>query len=194
MKVEIVYPIYGQALPTNHNYQLYSSLCSWNAQVKEFDWQLKTINGFSDHQGKIHLGSDSTLAIRCNVKDLAAWMDLQEVELGVNSYRLKVGQADIKMLTGSPCLRSRMVTIKHQGKFGNLAKQQFRDCLLYKLFELGIRCDVKVEEYRKIEVSHRSVFGYGVRLTGLNKESSKLIQELGLGGRKRMGCGYFEPK
>jgi len=35
--------------------------------------------------------------------------------------------------------------------------------------------------------------GYAVRVSGLSDEDSLKLQERGLGGKRRMGCGVFVP-
>jgi CRISPR-associated protein Cas6 len=42
-----------------------------------------------------------------------------------------------------------------------------------------------------ITIDGRRVVGFSVRVSGLSNEASLLIQEQGIGGRRKMGCGVF---
>jgi CRISPR-associated protein Cas6 len=46
---------------------------------------------------------------------------------------------------------------------------------------------------RVLKVREKRVVGYALRVTGLTAEESIRLQEEGLGGRRRMGCGVFAP-
>ena len=44
-----------------------------------------------------------------------------------------------------------------------------------------------------IQIKDKSIVGYALRVVGLTAEESIRLQETGLGGRRRMGCGVFLP-
>ena len=44
-----------------------------------------------------------------------------------------------------------------------------------------------------MDVKGYTVVGYSVRLSGLSEADSVLIQECGLGGKRKMGAGVFVP-
>lgn len=46
---------------------------------------------------------------------------------------------------------------------------------------------------RVLRVKDKKVVGYSLRVLGLTAEESIRLQEQGLGGRRRMGCGVFVP-
>ena len=46
---------------------------------------------------------------------------------------------------------------------------------------------------RRVTVAGRRIVGYSVRVSGLSAEESLALQEKGLGGKRRMGCGVFRP-
>jgi len=44
-----------------------------------------------------------------------------------------------------------------------------------------------------LRIKGQQVVGFSVQLTGLTAEESVTVQEHGLGGRRKMGCGFFVP-
>ena len=44
-----------------------------------------------------------------------------------------------------------------------------------------------------LRIKGKRIVGYALQVAGLNAEESVRLQELGLGGRRRMGCGFFVP-
>ena len=50
------------------------------------------------------------------------------------------------------------------------------------------------EPHRKVlRIKGRRIIGYPLQIAGLTAEESLRLQEDGLGGRTRMGCGFFTP-
>lgn len=46
---------------------------------------------------------------------------------------------------------------------------------------------------RVVRIKSRAIVGYSLIVSGLSAEHSLRLQELGLGGRGRIGCGFFLP-
>ena len=71
---------------------------------------------------------------------------------------------------------------------------------LRQLNDLGIQgtasipMNVEGELDRKaIKIKRYSVIGFGLEVANLSEENSLKLQEHGLGGKRLMGCGIFEP-
>jgi CRISPR-associated protein Cas6 len=58
---------------------------------------------------------------------------------------------------------------------------------------LGISGRMDLCERRTFRVHHKNVVGYSMTISELTAEESVALQENGLGGRRRMGCGMFGP-
>jgi CRISPR-associated protein Cas6 len=46
---------------------------------------------------------------------------------------------------------------------------------------------------RVLRIKEKKVVGFPLRVTGLTAEESITLQEQGVGGRSKMGCGFFLP-
>jgi CRISPR-associated endonuclease/helicase Cas3 len=46
---------------------------------------------------------------------------------------------------------------------------------------------------RVIHIKQQTIVGYAVHVSNLTEEHSLRLQEFGIGGRRRLGCGIFNP-
>jgi CRISPR-associated protein Cas6 len=49
-------------------------------------------------------------------------------------------------------------------------------------------------ERKTLRIKDAAVVGYGVSFADLSPDASLTLQRQGLGGRQRLGCGYFVEK
>jgi CRISPR-associated protein Cas6 len=59
--------------------------------------------------------------------------------------------------------------------------------------ELKVNGECIVGERKTFTIHDKKVVGYSMTINELSDEDSILIQEHGIGGRRKMGCGFFEP-
>jgi CRISPR-associated protein Cas6 len=60
-----------------------------------------------------------------------------------------------------------------------------------QLDAIGIGQSFELRGRRSVTVAGRRVVGYSVRIIGLGADESITLQEKGIGGKRRMGCGVF---
>lgn len=180
----------GDRLRADHNYRLYSALVERMPQLKEQDWALKTINGIPDHQGWVKLGRESWLGIRCDLSLLEQFGTLDGQVLRVGQNLIQLGTLTGQSLQPSPDLQCRMVTIK--SKFScRVEPFEFGVVLGRQLNALGIQTMPTLKERKIVEIHTTKVVGFRVAFSGLKPQESLALQRHGVGGRRRMGCGYF---
>ncbi|MGH9961803.1 MAG: type I-MYXAN CRISPR-associated protein Cas6/Cmx6, partial [Pyrinomonadaceae bacterium] len=106
----------------------------------------------------------------------------------------------------SQTLYSRCVTIKIsevEGKQRGPDLEMFLSAVRKQLAAVGVVGDVHIDSTRDqhglersrrvLHIKDRSVIGYAVSVSGLSDDESVKLQVIGLGGRRRMGCGVFVP-
>ncbi|ODU01992.1 MAG: type I-MYXAN CRISPR-associated protein Cas6/Cmx6 [Planctomycetes bacterium SCN 63-9] len=106
--------------------------------------------------------------------------------LDVGGVAVSLGTPSIRPLRSSPDLRARLVIIKNA-----TCDQSFRASALKQLGLIGVSAAPHVERRGVLHVAGKRVVGYGVSFHGLSDADSLRIQEHGLGGKQRMGCGVF---
>jgi len=60
-------------------------------------------------------------------------------------------------------------------------------------YALGIRGKLGLGRRRVMRIKDKTIVGFQVVVAELTAEESITLQEHGLGGRRRMGCGIFVP-
>ena len=72
-------------------------------------------------------------------------------------------------------------------------QQRFENEISRQMAKLEVKGDCVVGERKTFTIHDKKVVGYPMIINGLTDEDSIVIQEHGLGGRRKMGCGFFEP-
>lgn len=194
--VELSFPVIGQTLPADHGYGLYSAIAHLCPEIHEQEGvSIQTIAGEPDKQGKIYLSRQSQLKVRLpyDPAKLSLVLPLAGQSLTIGSHTIQLGIPQIHPLRPTDKLRSRIVTIK---KFQE--PELFKEAAQRQLDALGIQgtlilpLNEEGEPSRKaIKIKTYSVVGFSLIVTGLNDKGSIQLQQVGLGGKRRMGCGIF---
>ena len=56
---------------------------------------------------------------------------------------------------------------------------------------MGVMAALQLGERRTFRIKDKQVVGFEMRATRLDAHNSIKLQEFGIGGRRRMGCGVF---
>ena len=71
--------------------------------------------------------------------------------------------------------------------------QEFLAAAKRQLAQLGISGQAYLCTRRTLRVRDQQIVGFEMGVTQLTAEESLTLQEQGLGGRRKMGCGVFVP-
>jgi CRISPR-associated protein Cas6 len=201
MQVEAAFPLSGDQLPADSLYLLYSAL---SRRVPEFHQpgdpiRFGPIGGAVAGKGLVELTQTSRLRVRLPPERMGWIMPLAGETLRVGVHAVRLGFPTIRPLLPVPTLVARIVTFKNAqdpGRFILVARERLQQLDIaaepgIPIFEEGPRTG---ELRRKVlRIKERRVIGYALQVTGLTAEESIRLQENGLGGRCRMGCGFFVP-
>jgi CRISPR-associated protein Cas6 len=159
------------------------------------------IRGRRDAPGLLTLLPGSRLRLRVPSEEIAPYLAVAGSMLDLGGHRVRVGIPAVESLTPSARLASRMVTIRNA-----LDPERFLDSVRREMEAISIvglptlvPVPVTAASHageptrRVVRVCGKRVVGYALRVAGLTAEESIRLQENGLGGRRRMGCGVFVP-
>lgn len=180
----------GDRLPADHNYRLYSALISKLPILKRIDWQLGTITGIPDHSGWVKLGQFSTLSIRCEFANLGIFSALDNDILRVGQSLIKLGQSEGNSLHPYESLIARIVTVKAR----DIVREDpflFGVSIGKQLQALGIQSIPKLGDRKTIRVKDHTIVGYSLSFPYLSPYEALILQSKGVGGRRKIGAGYF---
>ncbi len=194
--VELCFNLTGENIPADHGYALYSAISHLCPELHNRDGlSIETIAGIPDRQGKIYLTEKSRLRIRLPGDEVPAVYPLAGKLLGIGNHHITLGIPQIFMLKPVGQLRSRITVIK-----GFEEPEPFLEAAQRQLQDLGIQATVAIPmnsegqtDRKAIKIKGYTVVGFGLEVRDLCDDDSIKLQERGLGGKRRMGCGIFVP-
>ncbi|MBN2380512.1 type I-MYXAN CRISPR-associated protein Cas6/Cmx6 [candidate division WOR-3 bacterium] len=207
--VDVSFKLQGSSIPVDHGYQLYSSVSKYIPALHgDEDIGLHPISGQLTGNRLLSLTERSTLTFRIPSDRINQILLLAGKELKIGKYNLRVGVPQTHALTPSVRLYSRFVVIKgfmEPEPFLEAVRRQLNDlCIKGKptLIEQQVIAEANVDKdtgshspylRRTIRIRDKDIVGFAVRVEELTAEESIRLQEKGLGGRRRFGCGIFIP-
>jgi CRISPR-associated protein Cas6 len=187
--VELHFPFTGATLPSDHGYALYGAISRLIPEAHEADWlAIETIPGTARGDGVTQLDREASLKIRLPQDRVPLLLKLASKRLELDGHAIRLGAPQIFLLKPSPQLYARIVTIK-----GFTEPEPFLDAVCRKLDEMGVTGEPTVGPRRVVKVGNHTIVGFALAVHELSDEGSIILQERGLGGRRRMGCGIFWP-
>lgn len=181
----------GDPLPADHAYAVYSAVSRLLPNVHEkANLGVHPIAGIQTGDRRMLLKPTSALTIRIESEQIAEILPLAGKTLGLGGAFLQIGVPSVFVLQPSPGLRSRLVNIK-----GLTEPDAFIVGVRRQLDKLNVSqsAEIILRKRRTLQIHEANVVGYEVLLNGLSDEESIRVQEIGIGGRRKMGCGIFTP-
>lgn len=199
--IDLILPVDGTTLPTDHMYSLYSALSRIVAAFHGpgHDVRFGPVPGTYVGNGLLRLDERSRLRCRLPAEQIATVLPLAGRQLDVATHCIRLGVPCVAALVPSAALAAKVVTFKN-----SVDVSQFLEVARLRLRELGVQGTVDVplipagprkgEPRRQVvRVKGKRVVGFACLVNSLSPEDSVRLQEEGLGGRRRMGCGFFVP-
>ncbi len=198
--IDLAFLISGKAIPVDHGYGLFSAVCRVIPGLHgDPHVGIHPISGKDFSNGLISVGTRSRLRVRMPSESIAAYLALAGCELDIDGHLVTVGVPRVEALSPVTNLAARLVTFK-----GMMAPNTFEECARRHLREMCIEAEPVLvpgsrPRYeglplrRVFRIKGRRIVGYAIRVLGLTADESIRLQEHGLGGRRRMGCGVFVP-
>jgi CRISPR-associated protein Cas6 len=199
--VDLLFSVLGDTLPTDHAYLLYAAL---SRRVPRFHdpaggVRFAQINGQRGGKGQLVLFEKSRLRLRLPTGAISDVLPVAGKSLEIGEHRIRLGVPHVVALTSAASLVARIVTFKHA-----TSPERFLEKARQELDTLGIKGEASIprilsgerqgEPRRQvIRIKGKRVIGFAIRVEGLTEEESLRLQEEGVGGRRRMGCGFFVP-
>ncbi|HTW90882.1 MAG TPA: type I-MYXAN CRISPR-associated protein Cas6/Cmx6 [bacterium] len=210
--IDIGFRLTGREIPADHSYALYGAVSRhvpWTHDSAQETLGIHPINGLLAGNRLLHLTPSSRLTFRLDSDHVRELLPLAGEELDLDGYKLRVGVPTTYLLKPAATLRSRLVTFKHRmdpESFLAKAQEEFSRLGIMGTPGLIRRSGTKSLEGRKemtadrspsirrtLRIHDKEVVGFAMEVSGLSADDSLRLQEHGLGGRRRFGCGIFVP-
>jgi CRISPR-associated endonuclease/helicase Cas3 len=194
--IALSFPVQGERLPADHGYLLYAAITKRVPSLHSVTWLgIELISGAPWAPGIIALPVHSaSLRLRLPADKFAQVLPLAGARLDLAGYILRLGIPLARPLMPASSLYARIVTIK---KFTE--PEPFLAAAQRQLAQFGITAtielphDGRTRSRRILTIHGRKVVGFSLAAHGLSDVDSIKLQSVGIGGRRAMGCGIFNP-
>ncbi|MHC5777597.1 type I-MYXAN CRISPR-associated protein Cas6/Cmx6 [Nostoc sp.] len=199
--LDLTFKLRGAPIPLDNGYLTYAALsriCPPLHELKSIG--IHPIAGIPTRNNLLELTAQSRLKIRIyhqQIPLIYPYLAGQAFHIGQNFYQLDI--PDYKPLISSESVYSRLVIIK-----GFQDSNNFIEAVQRQLDNLGIQGKIKLltrqdgtPQRRQLTINKEGkqfkIRGFGVKISELNPEDSLILQEQGIGGKRKMMCGIFVP-
>lgn len=190
MHLDLEFPAFGSsAIAVDHGYHLYAGLSRELAMLHtKNEIGIHSIRGRQIGDRLVQLMPWSVLKLRVPQETIGDVISLSGKTILIDDRSVSLGVPAVKALEPATALRSRLVTIK-----GFMEPDPFAEAVRRQMdaLELSERCILTIGKRRTLRIKDKEVVGFEVILEGLLASESITIQETGIGGRRKMGCGIF---
>ena len=188
-KVDLCFQVLGKTIPVDHGFALHGAISDVLPHFHEDQAVgLKLIRGRYIGDGMLDISPHSELVLRLAVGRIPRYIQLAGKNLHILGKNLTVGGPDTTALVPAVALYSHLVTTRNGD-----SQERFEREIAKQMGNLNIKGNFSVGERKTFRVHGKQVVGYTLLVSELNAEESINLQEKGLGGRRKMGCGFFEP-
>jgi CRISPR-associated protein Cas6 len=198
--IDLSFGLGGSTIPLDYGYALFAAL-SRVVPALHGDRRVGVhpIRGVRLRPRALTLVPQSRLRLRLPSEEVATYLALAGKRLDLEGAPLAVGIPRVEPLRPAAALTSRLVTIGHLTH-----PDPFLESIRRQLTSLGVAAEPSIvpspspsragEPARRVlRIKGRRIVGFALRVDGLTAEESLIVQEHGLGSRRRMGCGVFVP-
>jgi CRISPR-associated protein Cas6 len=201
-KIDLVWAIQGRRVPLDHGYALYGALSRALPALHEAPWlAVLPLRGMRVGDGCLQLNKSARLILRLPPERIPSVLPLAGRVLDVAGHSVVVGVPAIHQLTPAATVASHLVVVRltkpPRGDDGKLALDAFRAGFTNEahrqLGSMGVTGRLEVGARRQIHVGGQRIIGFPVSVHDLTPEHSLVLQNKGIGGKRRMGCGVFSP-
>lgn len=189
MKVDLQFKVIGKDIRVDHGYALFAAVSRIIPEYHETDEAgLSLIRGRYVGDGKLSLGNNTCLTFRLPVERVPSYINLAGKVIDLDGHVIKLGIPKTRPLIPAPVLHAHLVTTRN-----GQDQERFRAEIERQLFVLPCQGKLTVGKRRTFKIHGKQVVGYSLLASELTAAESIALQEHGLGGRRKVGCGFFEP-
>ena len=204
--LDILFRVIGTEVPSDHGYALFGAVSRILESAGD-RWLhgnpaigLHTIRGTPSAPGRYRLGEDARFGLRLPSELVPRALKLAGRSIELDGCRLRIGVAQTRALVPATTMHCRIATTRNghaPARFdAEIARQAAALDLHGRIFRVPRREPPSAERdpsRRVVRIRDKRVVGYALLATELTAAESIRLQERGLGGRRRMGCGVFVP-
>jgi CRISPR-associated protein Cas6 len=186
--VDLQFDLQGTTIPKDHGYLLFqelSRLLPWLASEEQLG--IHHIQGADTGHEELVLNRRVKLVVRAPATRVADLLTLTGQSVKLGKHVLTIGAAKSKQLSRHTPLFAHCVTT------GNDDEVAFAADIMRLLDDMHIDSRFICGKRQTIKTAQGDVHGYSLMLHGLPVQHAIRVQQDGLGGNRKIGCGIFIP-
>ena len=198
--IDLAFSLSGKTIPIDYGYALFGAISRIIPAVHgDRRVGVHPIRGMHLEPRQLTLVDASRLRLRLPSEEVATYLALAGTTLDLDGSQLAVGIPRVEHLRPTPSLMARLVTIGHlqdPEPFLATARRQLADLGVAAAPEFlpDLHPDRVGRPVRRVlRIKGKRIVGFPLLIPNLTAEESIMVQERGLGSRRRMGCGLFVP-
>ncbi len=193
-KVDLYFEVRGHEIPIDHGYLLYGAISRIIEDPSE-PWLhesdsigIHLIRGRYLGRGRLALTTSSRIGIRAPADQIHRLLPLTGKQLALGDMTIQVGPPQSRPLSPAPNLYAHLVTTRN-----GQDEARFDEEICRQLAALDVRGRPHRGPRHIFRVKEKRIVAHSLVVTELTAEESIRLQEVGLGGRRKLGCGVFLP-
>jgi CRISPR-associated protein Cas6 len=188
MTVDLVFSVRGNSIPRDHGFVLWRELRTCLPWLDaESQAGIHAIRGAPGNDDMLLLTRRAKLVLRLPQARVADAQSLNGRQLDLDGCVLQIGDATQRPLLAFATLYSHLVCTGSDDEFAFL-----RD-ITAQLEQINVACKLLCGKRRALRAGQTEVRGYSLMLHDFKLGQSTLLQQIGLGGHRKLGCGIFVP-
>jgi CRISPR-associated protein Cas6 len=198
--IDLAFALRGSTIPLDYGYALFGALCRVVPGLHgDRRVGVHPIRGMRLEPRRLTLVPQSRLRLRLPSEEIAPYLALAGSRIELEGDLLSVGIPRVEPLRPAASLEARLVTIGHLTDPGPFEESARRHLASYGVAaEPAFLVDTHPDRLgrpvrRVVRIKGRRIVGFPLVIPNLTAEESLIVQERGLGSRRRMGCGLFVP-
>jgi CRISPR-associated protein Cas6 len=200
--IDLLFPVVGSCVRTDHAYAQLAAFCHLLPRLHDgtIPVSIAPISGQYIGDGLLQINPKySRLRARLPLQHVPDILPLAGKSFQIMGQRIHLGVPQIRALAPASALFARTVTIKHATEvpaFIAAARKQLDALNVGGQLEIpsGSSGTHEGEPHRHVmRIKETRIVCFSLLVRDLNPDESLRLQELGLGGRRRMGGGLFVP-
>ena len=188
MTVDMVFSIRGTRIPRDHGLMLWRELRTCLRWLDaEAHVGIHAIRGALANDDMLILGQRAALVLRLPQTRVSDAQSLTGRQLDLGGCVVQIGGARQRPLLAFATLYSHLVCT------GSDDELDFLGDVAAQLAQMGVACKVICGKRRALRAEQAEIRGYGLMVHEVKLEQSTLLQQIGLGDNRRLGCGILVP-
>ncbi len=205
--VDVSFRLAGDKIPADHGYALLGAVSRVLSSVHgDSRVGIHPIRGRLIGGRMLALTERSRLTFRLDAERIAEFLPIAGKGLDLDGHTIRVGVPETRALVPAARLYSRLVVIK-----GFMEPDPFLEAVRRQLTSMDVTGEPHLIEQpevadanrgraggshsahlrRTVRIRDKEIVGFAVGVEALTAAESIRVQERGVGGRRRFGCGVF---